>query len=270
VTGTALIAGQGALPGLLVAALAAQGDVPLIAALDGFPPDLAGHDITTFRIERLVPFLDQLAASGVSRVAFAGAIRRPKIEPEMFDTRTAQLVPRLLGAMQSGDDAALRAVIGIFEEFDFAVVGADALAPDLVPAEGVLIGAPGEQDRADAARAAAIVAALGAEDIGQGAIVAGGLCLAVETLPGTDAMLEFATRHAGLRIGRGGVLYKAPKPGQDRRIDLPSIGPETVARAAGAGLSGIVWEAGGLILLDRVATVTAAEQAGLFLWARGG
>ncbi len=117
-----------------------------------------------------------------------------------------------------------------------------------------------------------MVAALGPLDLGLGAVVAQGLCLAVETLPGTDAMLDFAAAHAGAlrpdpKAGRG-VFYKAPKPGQDRRIDLPTLGPATVARAAKAGLAGIAWEAGGVILLDRAAMVAAAEAAGLFLWAR--
>jgi DUF1009 family protein len=91
-------------------------------------------------------------------------------------------------------------------------------------------------------------------------------------LPGTDAMLDFvALTGAALRPdpkGARGLLYKAPKPGQDRRVDLPAIGPQTIARAAAAGLAGIAWEAGGVMLLDRAATVTAAQEAGLFLWSR--
>ncbi|MEZ5885126.1 MAG: LpxI family protein, partial [Paracoccaceae bacterium] len=101
--------------------------------------------------------------------------------------------------------------------------------------------------------------------------VAQGLCLAVEALPGTDAMLDFAALHQGLRpdpAGARGVFYKAPKPGQDRRIDLPAIGPQTVARAAAAGLAGIAWEAGGVLLLGREKTLAAAQEAGLFLWSR--
>lgn len=269
---TALIAGQGALPRALLAALRAAGDEPLVANLDGFPPDLPDTASLGFRIERLVPFLDHLAGQGVSRVCFAGAIRRPRIEPELFDARSATLVPRLLGALNQGDDAVLRAVAAIFEDWDLTVVGADTIAPDLVPGAGVLTGVPSEADRRDAARAAEILAFTGPLDIGQGAVVAQGLCLAIETLPGTDAMLAFVADHAGaLRAdpnGARGVFYKAPKPGQDRRFDLPALGPETVRKVARAGLAGIAWEAGGAILLDRAAMQAEAEAAGLFLWAR--
>jgi len=144
------------------------------------------------------------------------------------------------------------------------------IAPALVPGAGVLCGAVNERDSTDAARAAAIVAALGRVDVGQGAVVQHGLCLAVEALPGTDAMLgAVAAIPAGLRpAGAKGVFYKAPKPLQDRRIDLPALGVETVRRVAAAGLGGIVWEAGGVICLDLPVMRAEAEAAGLFLWAR--
>lgn len=271
-SGTAIIAGHGGLPARLVAALAERGEPCLVAELEGFPADFTGVAPIRFRLERLALLLDDLAARGVTRVAFAGAIRRPRLDPEMFDPKTATLVPRLLAAIGQGDDRALREVIAIFEDWGFEVVGAETLAPDLVPGPGILAGAPGEADRRDAGRAAEIVAGLDAFDLGQGAVVAQGLCLAVETLPGTDAMLDFVARHApGLRPdpkGAKGVFYKAPKPGQDRRIDLPTLGPSTVRAAAGAGLAGIAWEASGVILLDRAAMVDAAAAAGLFLWAR--
>ncbi|WBL31769.1 UDP-2,3-diacylglucosamine diphosphatase LpxI [Sinirhodobacter sp. HNIBRBA609] len=264
---TALIAGTGALPRLL--AQAAPG--MLICELDGFACEIPGAEPLRFRIERLAVFLDALVDRGTERVCFAGAMRRPRLEAELFDMRTASLVPRLLPAIQAGDDATLRAVIELFEEWGLTVVGADEIAPELVPGAGILTGAPSDADLRDAARGAEIVAALGAADVGQGAVVAQGLCLATEALPGTDAMLEFAALHQGLKPdpnGARGVFYKAPKPGQDRRIDLPALGPETVARAAAAGLAGIAFEAGGVLLLDRDATIAAAEKAGLFLWAR--
>ena len=260
----ALIAGEGRLAPAIAAAL----DDPLVYALDGLKPQVAAKP---FRLERLVPFLDELLDQGATEVVFAGAIRRPRIEPELFDARTMAIVPRIVMGMQSGDDAALRAVIDVFEESGLKVRSVDEILPGLVPGEGILAGEPGPRDRKDAARAAAIVKGLGPLDVGQGAVVAQGLCLAIEVLPGTQAMLEFAALHSGLKPdpkGAKGVLYKAPKPGQDRRIDLPTIGPDTVAQVAAAGLGGIVWEAGGVILLEREAAIAAAREAGLFLWAR--
>jgi hypothetical protein len=267
---TAIIAGRGLLPAAVAVALSETGQAPLVAAMEGFAPDGLRPDLT-FRIERLVPFLHGLADRGVTAVVFAGAVTRPRLDPALFDPATAQMVPRLMAAMAQGDDATLREAIAIFEEAGLTVTGVAEVAPALVPGPAVLTGEVGPHDAADATRAAAIVAALGAVDVGQGAVVQQGLCLAVETLAGTDAMLAQVAGLGELRPapGRGrGLVYKAPKPGQDHRIDLPAIGPATVTAAARAGLGGIAWEAGGVIVLDRAATVAAAGAAGLFLWAR--
>lgn len=244
---------------------------PLVAALDGFAPEGLVPDLS-FRVERLVPFLRALEDRGVNRVVFAGAVQRPRLDPALLDPATAELLPRLMQAMAAGDDATLRAVIEVFEEFGFTVAGVEDVAPALLPGVGVLAGVVTERDRVDAARAAAIVAALGAVDVGQGAVVAQGLCLGVEALPGTDALLESV---AGLKPGlrpdpaRGrGLFYKAAKPGQDRRIDLPTIGPGTLRAVSAAGLGGVAFEAGGVICLDLAEMNRLTEELGLFLWAR--
>jgi UDP-2,3-diacylglucosamine hydrolase len=265
---TAIIAGRGGLP----AALAALMDAPYVATIDGFAPDGVAVN-ETFRVERLVPFLRGLEDRGITRVVFGGAVTRPRLDPSLFDPDTAQLVPQLMAAMQGGDDATLRAVVAIFEDFGLQVVGVQDVAPALVPGPGFLVGeAAAVACGHDAARAAAIVAALGAVDVGQGCVVQQGLCLAVEALPGTDAMLAgLAQLPPGLRPdpARGrGLFYKAPKPGQDMRVDLPALGPQTVHLAAAAGLGGIAWQAGGVICLDQSAMIAAATEAGLFLWAR--
>ena len=83
-TRTAIIAGQGALPGLLAEAL----DAPLLFALDGFAPDIPAEP---FRLERLVPLMDRLADEGVDRVVFAGAVRRPRLDPEAITLRISTM-----------------------------------------------------------------------------------------------------------------------------------------------------------------------------------
>lgn len=264
-TDLALIVGRGALPVALVQALPER---PYICALDGYAPDGLTPDLT-FRIERLVPFLRHLGDRGIARVAFAGAVSRPRLDPALFDAATAQLVPHLMAAFAAGDDATLRAIISLFEDSDIAVEGVETLAPHLLPGPGLLAGTLPPGAEADAARAEAIVAALGSADVGQGAVVAGGLCLAVEALPGTDIMLaQVASLPEGLRPSNRGLFYKAAKPGQDRRIDLPTIGPATLRAVAAAGLAGIAFEAGSVICLDLPALITEAHETGLFLWAR--
>ncbi len=180
-----------------------------------------------------------------------------------------RLAPRVLRGIRGGDDRTLRMVAAIFEAEGFAVKAPQEILTDLVPPAGVLGRVqPSPGDRADVVRAAELVAALGAADVGQGAVVAGGICLGLETIQGTDAMLRFVRETApDLRRSRG-VLFKGPKPGQDRRVDLPAIGQGTVEGAAAAGLAGVAIDAGGVMVLGFAATVAAADAAGLFLWAR--
>nr|WP_124111879.1 UDP-2,3-diacylglucosamine diphosphatase LpxI [Palleronia sp. THAF1] len=238
-----------------------------VAGLQGFAPDGA----ESFRLEHLGSFLAGLRARGTKRIVFAGSLRRPSIDPTAIDAATAPLVPRLAMAMRQGDDALLRAVISVFEEAGLSVIGPTDLIPDLLPAQGVLTRAEPDSDaQGDADRATALLRATGPADLGQGVVVASGQVLALEALPGTDWMLESVAALRGdgplaRPVPVGGLLMKRPKPGQDRRIDLPVIGPDTVRRAAAAGLHGIAIEAGGVMILDRAETVAAADDAELFL-----
>ncbi|KAJ56869.1 phosphatidate cytidylyltransferase [Actibacterium mucosum KCTC 23349] len=269
---TAIIAGAGRLPGLLVKALRANDAPVMVAAIAGTgAEDPGGVAFMPFHVERMAVLFDELTNRDVTRVVFAGGMSRPALDPALLDPGTAALLPRILPALQQGDDGLLRAVIEIFEDRGFEVMGAADIAPALCPGEGVLTqSAPSEQDQADADRAATILSTLGPLDLGQGAVVAQGLCLAIETLPGTDAMLKFAADYPRRPDPNGarGVFVKAPKPGQDLRVDMPVIGPATVAAAVKAGLAGIAFQAGGVMMLEQAETVAAADAAGLFLWSR--
>jgi len=256
----ALIAGTGALPQVLFAKLSAQGTMPLVCALDGFVPEIAPH--LTFRLEHLGTFLEDLKARGVRQVCMAGAVRRPNIDPAAIDTATMPLIPRLQAAMAAGDDGALRGIIQLFEDYGFSVIGAAELVPELLPDTGVLTAAvPSDEDRKDAMLGDAVMQELGAGDIGQACIIDRGRVIAREGPDGTDAMLDAAA-------AKGAVLFKAPKPGQDRRADLPVIGPDTAAKVAAHGMAGIVIEDGGVMVLDLPMVRRTLDRAGAFLWVR--
>lgn len=262
-TKTALIAGQGALPGRIAAAMTARGEPFITAELMGFEADIPGQKPISFRLERLVPFLDRLQDEGVTQVCLAGAVRRPQLEPDLFDARTAMLLPSLLAALRPGDDGALRTILALFEDHGFAVVGADRLAPDLLPPAGILTAlAPAARHEEDAAVGEATVDRMGQEDSGQASIIAGAAVVAQEGPDGTDALLRTTPP------APGGILFKAPKPLQDRRVDLPVIGPGTAELAAAAGLAGLVIEAGGVMVLDLDRTLSILDERGLFLWVR--
>lgn len=266
-----VIAGSGALPELIAAARRAAGQPYVVCAFEGGAPDwIAAHPHAVVPFEKPGRLFRALRDHGAGAVVFAGGMTRPRLQPLRFDLTALRLAPAILPLLKQGDDALLSGLAAILEREGFRLLAAQAVVQSLLAAPGdMAVRSPDAEDRADIARAAALTTALGAQDVGQGAVVAGGLCLGLETLQGTDALLDFVGRTPpALRPGPG-VLYKAPKPGQDRRVDLPAIGPETLRRAAAAGLAGVAVEAGGVLILGREATAAEADRLGLFLhgWA---
>ncbi len=260
----AILAGLGALP----QQIAAMHPDALFVHFEDLEIELPQVETFQTSYERFGEMFAGLQAAGVSEVVFAGGLARPALNPANFDARMMELAPRFMAAMQGGDDALLRAVILAFEEEGFTVRGAHEVLPDLTIGAGPLTQLPpGDALKQDAARAREILAALGPLDVGQACVVAGGICLGIETAQGTAAMLRFvAETRGGLRSAKGGVLVKWPKPGQDLRIDMPAIGPDTVSQARDAGLQGISVQAGGVIVLDRSHVRNLGDETGIAVW----
>lgn len=260
----AILAGSGGLP----VALANAAPDAYCVSFAGVPTDLDHAHVHQF--EKLGALFEDLRSNGVTQVSFGGSMSRPPLDPAKFDSTMMALAPRLLAGMQGGDDALLRLVIEIFEEQGFEVVGAHEIAPALTVPEGLLCGPqPSEQALKDADRAADILNALAPVDVGQGCVVAGGICVGIETIQGTDALLQMiAQTPKQLLRGQAPVFVKSPKRGQDLRVDMPAIGTETVENAARAGVQGIVVQAGQVLLVDRSNALQAAENADIFILGR--
>ena len=138
---------------------------------------------------------------------------------------------------------------------------------ELTLPEGLAVGAPADVILADIIFADRILHQMGALDIGQGVVVEGGHVLGIETLQGTEALLDFvATTQSSLRSSQGGVLVKRPKAHQDMRVDVPTIGPQTIQQVANAGLSGLVISPENVLVLEREKTIFLAKSLGIFIW----
>ncbi|MEM7566602.1 MAG: UDP-2,3-diacylglucosamine diphosphatase LpxI [Pseudomonadota bacterium] len=268
----AIVAGQGALPERLAAARQAAGLPYVLIVFEGCAaPWMSGHPQQAHSFEKVGRLFAGLRQVGAEAIVFAGAMNRPRLRPWRGDLAALRLLPRALALLARGDDAMLRGFAAIFEERGIRLVGSGAILGEAAMLGEGPVGRlrPGAAALADARRAAAIVTALGPHDVGQGAVVARGLCLAVEAIEGTDLMLA---RVAALPAERrrtapppSGVLLKMPKPGQDRRFDLPTLGPATVRAAAAAGLEGVAGLAGETQLVDPAETAAVADAAGLFV-----
>jgi UDP-2,3-diacylglucosamine hydrolase len=261
-----ILAGGGRLPGQIAAAAHAAGRSVFIVGLEGFaePTVLAPWPHVVVRLGAAGRILAALRTSGCRDLVLIGTIRRPSVFELRPDAEGARMLARIGLAAFAGDDGLLAAVIAVLGEEGFRVVGAqDILGEALGPAGLLTRVAPDAAAMVDIRRGIAVVHALGAVDVGQCCVVQQGIVLAVEGAEGTDAMLSRCTSLA--RSGAGGVLVKLVKPDQDRRADLPTIGPETIRGAIVAGLRGVAFEAGGTIIAQRDAVIAAADAAGLFL-----
>lgn len=260
-----LIAGGGALPGQLIRAARAQGRDCFVIAIrnNAEAASLADADHVWLSIGEAGQAFRLLHEHGVKDVVMAGPVRRPSLADLKPDWRTAKFFARI-GMKALGDDGLLSAVIREFEGEGFTVLGADRILGDLLAPPGDWgRHRPDAQAISDIARATLVARELGRLDVGQAVVVQQGIVLGVEAVEGTDALLE----RVGLlrRGGSGGVLVKLCKPAQDRRVDLPTIGAETLRRAEKAGLRGIAVEAGASLVLDLAALVAQADRAGMFL-----
>ena len=269
----AIICGGGSFPGAVADAVARRGRRPVMFAVRGWadPKVVERYDHHWIAIGQAGRFLRLVRAEHCRELLFIGTLLRPPLTQIRLDWQSIRLLPRMIRMLRGGDDRLLSGVARLAEEGGLRVIGVEEVAPDIVVPDGVLGRyQPSPRDRADIALALTVIAALGPFDVGQAAVVADNHVLAVEAAEGTDNLLA---RIADLRRqGRVvtppgvGVLVKAPKPGQDRRFDLPAIGPQTVENVSHAGLAGLAVAAGGTIIAEAGQAVAAADRAKIFLF----
>ncbi|MEM8617743.1 MAG: UDP-2,3-diacylglucosamine diphosphatase LpxI [Pseudomonadota bacterium] len=268
-----LISGLGDLPVRIAEAVTARGQSVHIVRLKGFvEPKLSTYPGETLGFAEIGKALRSFKQAGCRQICFAGDVKRPDLSALKPDLKGMSLLPKAIAASRKGDDALLRFMIGVFEAEGLQVIGTDEALGDNPTRQGVIAGPqPSAGVLDDLHKASEVALAIGALDIGQGAIVCRGLVLCVEAQEGTDAMLaRCAALPAALRgtlAAPEGALVKRLKPIQDRRIDLPTIGPATIDGAHRAGLAAVGYEAGGAHLIDFETIAQKAETYGITLYA---
>jgi DUF1009 family protein len=258
----AVLACAGPLPIEVAEAAVRAGRAVFVVGIDGF----AGDEIARFpharvNIGQIGAMLAAWRKAGCRDLVIAGAMRRPNLLRIKVDGGFFRAIGTALSLTRGGDDSILRRIIRFFEREGLRVVGPQEVAPHLLAGPGPLARHVPEPASLQAIeRASAVLADLGRFDVGQAAIATADRLIALEGVGGTDGLLRSAGGPA-----RGGVLVKMPKPSQEMRIDLPTIGPETLRRAAEAGLAGIAISAGQSLVLERDEVARLADEAGLFV-----
>jgi DUF1009 family protein len=268
----ALISGGGGLPIALAQTCQAVGRPYLVLRLRGFAdPALAAHPGEEVGMAELGRQFDILRRECCEAICLSGLVQRPDFSKLKPDLRGMRSLPGAIAAAAQGDDALLRFVITEYEREGFRVEGAQEVAGGLLLSQGPLGAvAPDETHQSDIALAVRAARTIGDLDAGQAAAAAKGVILALEAQEGTDAMLrrcaELPPALRGTAALRVGVIAKWPKPTQERRIDLPTIGVKTLEGAAAAGFAGVVSQAGGALVIERDAVIAAADRLGLFVY----
>ena len=265
-----VLACAGPLPIEVARAALRSGRQVFVVGIEGFAgAEIAEFPHTRVNIGQVGHMLAAWRAAGCHDLVIAGAMLRPNLLRIKVDRGFFRAIRTALSLTRGGDDSILRRVIAFFEREGLRVVGPHTVAPHLLATSGAFGAVPADgAGMRQVARGAALIAELGAFDVGQAVLVAADRVIAIEGVRGTDAMLRAVAGTAG-RPAAGGVLVKLPKPGQEQRIDLPTIGPETVRRAVEIGLVGIAVGAGHALVLERDRMVAEADAAGLFVVGTG-
>lgn len=266
-----LIAGGGLMPVEVAASIVRRGGhVHVVNVNGGAHPGLADYPATVVHWSALGQALKALERAHVRDIIFLGTFARPELSTARWDWAFVKALPEVIRLLrQGGDDALLRALIGIFEKRGLRVVGVGDVAPDLLAGNGTLTArTPSPDHERDIGIGFALIDRLGQHDIGQAAVVSDGRIIAIEAAEGTDQMLARVAGLRGAAGATGGVLIKRAKPSQDRRVDLPAIGPGTVRNAKAAGLSGIAVASDDVLIAERDDVVSEADRAGLFVCGR--
>jgi UDP-2,3-diacylglucosamine hydrolase len=267
----AILCGAGAFPLEVAGEARRAGREPFLVGVVGATDSaIEAYPHVWVRMGEVGKLFAALKGRAIADMVIIGAMARPELADLRLDWGAVKRAAGLTQLFRRGDNGLLAGLAAIIEREGVRVVGAHEIAPRLLaPLGPVGARAASAEDEIDIALGARLLGALSTFDAGQGAIIAAGRVLAIEAAEGTDAMLARAAelRASGrLRLaGPAGVLVKAPKRGQDLRLDMPAIGPKTIEGAAKAQLRGAAVAAGHVLMLERERCAREADAAGLFV-----
>ena len=233
--------------------------------------NFSSEDIIEATFENISDLFLELKLAKFNAVAFCGYMPRPELNFNKISINSRIILEPIIRNFGFGDEAVFSSILNLFEKQKLTPVTIYELAPNLFPAEEFLTNPkPANFDFSDTERAEQILNLTSVADLGQSLVVSHGVCLAIETAPGTDAMLRFlgTAKKNDSSLPKGGIFYKAPKKGQNRFIDQPVIGISTIKAVHEAGLNGIVIKRSKVICLDLKKILKLADKLGVFIWSK--
>ena len=243
----AIIAGSGNLPRLVYEQLSD----PYVVGFQGMECSLS--NLAVFHnFNQLGRFFEDLNNRGIRGVVMVGGMQRPFLDETKFDEYLKARSHSFLSALQQGDDALFKYIISLFIENNITPIGANEVVRNLTLKAGSYVGTPDNVNLNDVKRAEQVLKKTSCLDIGQSVVVKAGQVLGIETAQGTKHMLEYVRNTSShLRGLTGGVLVKREKIDQDLRVDMPTIGPETILQVHEAKLDAVIISPNTVIVIDQ-------------------
>ena len=206
--------------------------------------------------------LELIKSQKCKKVLFAGNIIKPKISKLKLDLKGLFYIPRVIQASKLGDAAILKVLIKILSENKIRVIKLNTFNPELTLKKGIFTKIkPNNHDRKEILKGIKTLKNINSYNHTQAVIIRDNKVISLEKRQGTKEMINSITK----TIKQKGILIKLPKPKQDLRVDLPTIGLETFKDCKKAGLKGIVIKSNENILLNRSQSINYANKNKLFL-----
>ncbi len=265
-----LLAGAGELPLEAARMLRMQGHIVRAIAFSGIADERLAEEVEA---HCWIP-LGQLreTRSAMQRLEFDSVLLVGKVPKavlrggEMLFQPDAEALGLVSGLREASDESLLGAVGRWLDQNEILVERQDhALAPLLASVGPLSTRRATEGEQADFAAAQGALSALGREGSGQCVVMAAGVVLVREEDAGTDDAIRRAGSTAST-APREMTVVKAARPGQDRRFDLPAVGPETLRAMREVGATALAVEAGATLVIDRETFRREADEAGIAVW----
>lgn len=261
----AIIAGNGSIPFYLIEECNKIGREYCLIIIEGHGKELSekydpDYIVSLSKMGRAVKYVKNI---GIKHIVMVGGVKRPSLKNIIPDLWTAKFLTTISSKV-SGDNSVLSKLTKALEREGFIIVAPEEVLPNLICPKGTLGKVkPNQQNNEDISTGYRIAKIIGANDIGQSIIIENGLVIAVEAAEGTDRMIK---RSLSLKKEKkAGVLIKVIKPMQDKRIDRPVIGIDTIKAVKKAGLDGIALESNEILILNYSDVILYADEEGLFV-----
>jgi lipid-A-disaccharide synthase len=220
---------------------------------------VASISIDFGEIGKAINFLKQNKAE---KIVFAGRVKRPNFRSLLLDQTGRSWLLKLGKAIFAGDDTLLRTIADLVQKEGFEIIAGTDLLDDIFFQDGFFSHRkPSESNHNDINIGLSAARELGITDIGQSVVVRDGKVVGKEDIHGTNVLLD----RCGSGTQRGGILVKISKPQQDERLDLPTIGIETIEALYRNGFDGVVVESNKCIALNKEAIIRRANELDIFV-----